>query len=342
MNAVSWWCGLAALSLAVGGALAVEPVAPAPATMQVVQYSAYGDADVLQLAERPLPQPQAGQIRLRVHAAGVNPIDWKLRAGRRGGALDGPVIPGFDVAGVVDAVGAGVDQPKVGDRIFALLDRSGGYAEYALVERGEWARIPDGVSFVEAAALPTAAYTAWRSLVPYGGLSAGQTVLVQAAPGGVGHYAVQIAHALGARVIGTGSAANEAFVRALGAEQYIDYRSQRFEAVVDEVDLVLDAVGGDTLARSYGVVRKGGTLVTIVGRADPGLIRQHGIRDGVRQPYAPGDSTPGQTLERLAGLMVKGQLRSEIQATFPLARAADAQRQSETGHARGKLVLVME
>lgn len=333
------------LALHLAAAAAVEPAppaatAPAASTYQAIQYDQYGAADVLHLVALPRKAPGPGQVRVRVHAAGVNPIDWKVRSGRFDVGRPLPAIPGYDIAGVVDAVGSGVTDVQAGDRIVALLDKSAGYAETALVERGELAKLPDAVSFIDAAALPTAGYTAWRSLVTYGGLERGQTVLVHAAPGGVGHYAVQIAHALGAKVIGTGSEANRAFVLGLGADAYVDYKTQRFEDQAKDVDLVLDAVGGDTLTRSYGVLREGGTLVSIVSGLDRKAMAARKLRNGDAQPRGRGDATVGRTLERLVALMAEGKLRSEIQATFPLARAADAQRQSETGHARGKLVLV--
>lgn len=307
--------------------------------MQAIEFAEYGPAEVLRLVELPRPQPAAGELRIRVEAAGVNPVDWKIRNGSLKHYGQGvPAIPGFDVAGVVDALGEGVSGFKPGDEVFALLPQTGAYAEYALAPVDAVARKPEQLSFAEAAAVPTAAVTAWRSLVEQGQLKAGQTVLIHGAPGGVGHYAVQIAHHLGARVIGTGSEANRAFVMGLGADVYVDYRSQRFEDFASEVDLVLDSVGGETLQRSYGVLRDGGVVVSIVQRLDPQDLAPRRLIDGSTRNSAQNNA---QRLQELARLVRVGALRSEIQASFPLAQAVAAHQRSETGHARGKLVLTM-
>jgi len=321
----------AALFTLAGSALAAEPQ-----TMKAVRYHAYGDASVLKYEDAPRPVAGAGEVLVRIQAAGVNPIDWKLRAGTfRNDPKLLPVISGYDIAGVVEAVGPDVTAFKAGDAVFGFAgDKGGAYAEYAAVKVGNLVRTPSNIDAVQAAAIPTAAVTAYRALVQQGELQPGQTVLIHAAAGGVGSYAVQIAKQRGAKVIGTASAENHAFLKSLGADVTIDYRTQKFEDVVKDVDLVLVAVGGDTVERSYGVVKKGGTIVSIASRVDPAKLEAHGLR----KPTAGGAPSP---LPEVAALVAAGKLKSEVSATYPLADARKAQEQSETGHARGKIVLTV-
>lgn len=294
----------------------------------------FGGPEVLELETVPAPEPGPGEVLLRSGGAGVNPVDWKTRT--RGGK-DLPFVLGWDVAGTVEALGEGVGGVGVGDRLFGLVrfpDEGGAYAEYVAAPADELAPVPAGLELTEAAAVPLAALTAWQALVERAGLGAGQTVLVHAAAGGVGHLAVQIAKARGATVIGTASAANAGFLRSLGVDQVIDYRSQRFEQVVAGVDVVLDTVAGETLERSYGVVREGGWVVTILGHPSGDEAADRGVRVErvLVRPH-------GEQLRELAELIERGELRPTVQEVLPLAEVRRAHEIGGEGHVRGKLVL---
>jgi len=307
--------------------------------MRAVRVHEYGGPEVLRLESIPRPTPGTGEVLVRVHAAGVNPVDWKIREGAFGRQPSSlPRTLGFDVAGVVAGVGEGVERFEVGDEVYGYLSlqRGGGYAEYVVAPEGELASKPTELDFVEAAAVPLAGLTAWQALVETAGLEEGQTVLVHAAAGGVGHFAVQIAVARGAKVIATASPQNHEFLRGLGAEQVIDYRTQRFEELVRDVDVVLDPIGGDTRTRSYGVLKPGGFLVSIVGAPPANELAEHGLRGAgiLVRPDAKG-------LTELAEMIDLGALRPEVSRSLPLEQAADAHEQSATGHTRGKIVLVV-
>jgi len=300
--------------------------------MQAARFLGIADMQVQDVAA---PTPGPGEVLVRVEAAGVNPIDWKLRSGKFGAnpkAL--PITPGYDIAGRVAEIGAGVAGFAKDDPVFALLHRQAGYAQFVTVPAADLVRTPANTDAAHAAAIPTAAQTAWQALFDEGGLERGQTVLIHGAAGGVGHFAVQLARHAGARVIGTASAGNAEFLKSIGADETIDYKTQKFEELVHDVDLVLDTVGGDTLARSYGGVRKGGTIVTIVTRLDAAKMAEHGLR-------MPAEDGPGSPLQKIAALVAEGAVKPEIGATFPLAQAQAAHEQSETGHARGKIVLTV-
>lgn len=310
-----------------------------PQTMRAVRFHGFGGPEVLVLEEVERPRPGPGEVLVAVQAASVNPIDWKIRDGSaRTLAPDLPRIPGFDVAGVVAEVGADVERLKVGEAVYGYLSlsRGGAYAEYVVAPQGELAPKPEGLDFVAAAAVPLAALTAWQALIETAGLEEGQTVLVHAAAGGVGHFAVQIAKARGAKVIATASAANHEFLRGLGADVVIDYRTQRFEEHVRDVDIVLDPLGGDTRTRSYGVLKPGGFLVSIVGAPPPAELSEHGLRGAgiLVRPDAQG-------LEQLGELIAFGALRPEVSLVLPLSEAAQAHARSQEGHTRGKIVLAV-
>jgi NADPH:quinone reductase-like Zn-dependent oxidoreductase len=309
--------------------------------MKAVRMHEYGDASRLTFEDAPVPRPAKGQILLRVRAAGVNPVDWKIRSGAFKGGLDFPlpVILGFDVAGEVERVGEGVSRFKKGDRVFAFLalSRAGGYAQFAVVDQAEAARMPDELDFARAAATPLAALTAWQCLFDKARLEKGQTVLVHAGAGGVGHFAVQLAKWKGAKVIATASSANSDFLKKLGADQVVDYKAVRFEDVVKDVDVVLDTVGEDTTNRSAAVLRKGGILVSIVGDPDPAVFAARGARavDHLVEPN-------GAQLARIADLLRTRELVPHISLQLPLSDAAKAQTQSESGRTRGKIVLTVD
>ncbi len=308
-----------------------------PATMKAVFYSRYGDSGVLQYGDLPLPKPAAAEVLIRVRAASVNPADWKRRAGAYGsGAPPGPIIPGFDVSGTVVAVGAAVTGFRINDAVYGIvaLGKSGGYAQYAVAPAGQIASKPAAIDHLHAAAVPLAALTAWQALFDAAKLQAGQTVLIHGGAGGVGHFAVQLAKAKGAHVIASASAENLPFLRELGADQVIDYRTQHFDQILRNVDVVLDTVGGDTLRRSYGIIRKGGYLVGVVDDVDAAQLAAHGIRGShiVIKPDA-------SELARISRLIGAGKVRARVSRTFVLDQAAQAQDLSESGHAQGKIVL---
>lgn len=332
-NFTAWMCAALALCLA----LPLSAVQQATPTMKAIRYHEYGKRDVLRYEDAPRPVAGAGEVLVRVHAAGVNPVDWKVREGRmKAQKPSTPQIPGYDISGVVESVGAGVEKFKVGDQVFAYLSlkRGGAYAEYAVAAESELALKPAKLDFASAAAIPLAALTAQQALFDHGQLASGQTVLIHGAAGGVGHFAVQLAKARGATVIATASAANHEFLKRLGADVVIDYKSERFEERAKDVDVVLDTVGGDTLQRSYSVLKKGGVVVSIVAQPDQAKLTELGLR-GARFLVAP----DGAQLAELAKLADEGKLVPEVSTALPLEEAAKAHELSEGGHTRGKIVL---
>lgn len=311
------------------------------ATMRAMVTTAWGGPEVMALQEVERPEPGEGEVLVRVHAAGVNPVDWKTR--RNGGLLarrgvEPPVILGWDVSGVVEGLGPGVDAFAVGDEVFGLVrfpSLGGAYAEYVSAPAAELARKPAGIDHAQAAALPLVGLTALQAFQK-AGLEGGQTVLVHAAAGGVGSVAVQIAKARGARVAGTASTANQELLVRLGVDVPIDYATQRFEELVSDVDVVLDAVGGDVRERTWGVMRPGGILVSVVGPPKEGEPEAHGVRAAAMLVRAGGEG-----MAELAELVGSGALTPVVGATHPLAEAAEAHRSLETGHASGKIVLTV-
>ncbi|MBT2442501.1 NADP-dependent oxidoreductase [Streptomyces sp. ISL-36] len=306
--------------------------------MRAITAAEWGGPEVLTETRVARPEPGPTEILVRVHAAGLNPVDWKSRAtGGFGGWGEQPVI-GWDVSGVVEAVGLGVTLYAPGDEVFGMPQfpgQAGGYAEYVTGPARHFARKPAALSHVEAAALPLAGLTAWQSLIGTAELRAGQRVLVHAAAGGVGHLAVQIAKARGAYVLGTASAAKHDFLRGLGVDEPIDYTATDFAEVVRDVDVVLDCYGGDYGTRSLAVLREGGTLVTLPS-PDAVPATERGIRTGftlVEPDYAG--------LLGLAELVEAGRLRPEVETVLPLAEAAKAHTLGESGRTRGKIVLTV-
>jgi NADPH:quinone reductase-like Zn-dependent oxidoreductase len=306
-------------------------------TMNAVRIHAFGDADRLVYESAPRPVPQAGEVLIRVRAAGVNPVDWKTREGKgvAGYMKDLPAILGWDVAGTVDALGPGVDAFRIGESVYGMIrfpNPGNAYAEYVTAPVSDIARMPVSLDYAQAAALPLAALTAWQAFTA-GGLQAGQRVLVHAAAGGVGHLAVQLAKWKGASVVGTASARNADFVRSLGAEFY-DYAAAPFEKQLSGFDLVLDAVGGDIAQRSYSVLKPGGIVVSILGGAKEEEARKHGMR-----ATSILVKTSGSELAEIASLVSRGALRPEVQAILDLPEASKAHDLVKAGHVRGKVVL---
>jgi len=307
-------------------------------TMKAVVIHEYGDPEVLKYEDVPRPEPKDDQLLIRVIAAGVNPVDAMIRSGMfdREGTHAFPIILGGDVAGVVEKVGSKITKFKAGDPVFAYvsLDNSGGYAQYALVTEREAAPKPKSLTYVEAAAVPIAGMTAWQALVDTAKLSAGQTVLIHGGSVGVGSFAIQIAKARGAKVIATASTANQEFLKQLGADVAIDYTKQKFEDVAKDVDVVLDSIGRDTLARSYGVVKKGGIIVSLVARPKQDELQKHGIRG-----TALNVESTSEQLAKIGERIDARKIKVIVSQTFPLSEAMKAQEQVATGHTRGKIVL---
>lgn len=308
------------------------------ATMKAIRLRSYGGPEVLVLEQAPRPQLGAGEALIQVRAAGVNPLDWKVRAGHVKGWLPHrfPLILGWDVSGVVEAVAPGEIAFKAGDAVYGMLDfsRDGAYAEYVAARTLNLALKPKSIDFARAAAVPLASLTAWQSLFDVGGLKPGQIVLIHGGAGGVGHFAVQFAKWKGAKVFVTASAANENFLRKLGADEVIDYRITKFEKSVHDVDVVLDTIGGDTQERSWQVLRRGGILVATLGISTPEAAGQHDVRgEGIMvHPDA------GQ-LNQIGALIDAGDLKPSVAAILPLAEVARAHELSQSGHVRGKIVL---
>jgi len=277
-------------------------------------------------------------VLVQVRAAGVNPVDWKVRSGMAKEWLKHsfPLVLGWDLSGVVASPGAGVAEFKPGDEVYGMLDlsRNGAYAEYAIAKTGEIARKPKSVDHAYAAATPLAALTAWQALFDVAGLSSGRSVLILGGSGGVGHFAVQLAKWKGAKVAATTSERNTDFVRGLGAHQVIDYGALRLEDAIQAVDVVFDTVGGDAQARAWSVLKKGGILVSSVGIASPTEAIAHGARG---EPVMV--SPDASQLSLIAALIDSGQLKPFVQTVLPLREAAKAHALSEAGHVRGKIVL---
>jgi len=300
----------------------------APDTMQGVQV---GEGGTLAVRELPVPKPGAGEVLIKVRAAGVNPVDWKA-AGTRTGQ-----VPGTDVSGVIDTLGDGVSGWKVGEQVLGFARQSGSYAEYAVIPVSSLARKPKALSFEEAAGVPIAAETAYRALHEAGGIKSGQTVLIHGAAGGVGSAAVQIARAAGARVIGTASANNLEFLKSIGADQVIDYTAHKFEDVGKNVDLVLNTANAETTSRSIAIVREGGVLVTIVGTTDAAACAAAKIR--CTRPDRTTGASNAEMLARVGELADAGKFRVHVDGVYPMADAAKAWEKSREGHTRGKLII---
>jgi NADPH:quinone reductase-like Zn-dependent oxidoreductase len=302
--------------------------------MKAVRIHEFGEPDVLKYEDIPEPQPGPGEIRIRVIAAGVNPMDWKIRRGLVG-EIPLPMTIGLDVAGVVDAPGQGEVIFQPGEEVFAKVSiGQGGYAEYAAVNVLQVARKPRSIGFIESAAIPTAGLAAWQSLFDIAGLEKGQSVLIHGAAGGVGSFAVQFARWKEAYVIGTASGQNEQFLKSIGADEVIDYKNQRFEDVVGNLDVVLDTIGGDTFERSWGVLKPGGFLVSTVAGIPEGAPEKHGIRAKTLMTRSDGGE-----LAQIAAIIDEQKIKPMVTTVLPLSEAQKAHEMSESRHTRGKIVL---
>ncbi|WP_282697329.1 NADP-dependent oxidoreductase [Streptomyces sp. CC208A] len=309
--------------------------------MRAIGQDAHGTPEVLKEVVLPRPAPGPGQILVAVRAAGVNPSDWKHRAA--GLFLNRlPLVLGWDASGVVEAVGFGVTLFEPGDEVFGMLPYPhgvGSHAEYVTGPARAFARKPAAIDHVQAGALPLAALTAHQAVVDTAAVRAGQRVLIHAAAGGVGHLAVQIAKSRGAYVIGTASAPKHDFVRSLGADEVVDYRTADFRDAVQDVDMVLDPLSGDTRTRSLDVLRPGGVLVSILPGTDPDEAAKAAAR-GVRVATLLVEADHAG-MNAVADLAASGALRAHVEAVFPLTDAAKAHALGETGRTTGKIVLTV-
>jgi alcohol dehydrogenase len=316
----------------------------------------------MEMMDLPRPEPRQGELLVRVRAASVNPVDYKIRDGGVKVMIpySFPLILGNDLAGDVEAVGPGVTKFAVGDAIYSRLDkdRIGAIAEYALVRESAAASKPAVLDYVEAASLPLVGLTAWQVLVDLANLRVGQKVLIHAGSGGVGTFAIQLAKHLGAQVTTTASTKNHALVKSLGADIAIDYKTTRFEEVVRDQDVVFDTQGGETLLRSFEAVKPGGVVVTVGGRPDAKFARAWGLslplvwilgflnrkvdrqakQKGVRFEYLFMHAS-GEQLEKISALVDQGAIKPVLDRTFPLGEAADAISYVESGKAVGKVVI---
>ncbi len=302
--------------------------------MQAIVVHQYGSPEVLKLEEVDRPNPLAGEVLVKIHYAAVVPIDWKIRNGWMQAAFPKslPYILGFYASGIVESVGPGVTEFTVGTRVFGFVN--GAYAEYGIAPVNELVKMPEGLSFEDAASIKAGADTAWKVLFTEGELEAGQTVLIHAAAGGVGQFAVQLAKWKGAHVIGTASTSNLDFVKSLGTDQVIDYTTTAFEDVVKNVDLVVDSVGGETENRSWAVLKQGGILVSLTQPPSQENAQKHGITAKFNTKFPTYSN-----LQTIAQLIADGTIKAKIDSIFPLSEAKKAQEKSEARHGRGRILL---
>src|SRR5438093_7216094 len=310
--------------------------------MKAVRIERYGNEEVVEIADVDRPKPGAGQVLVKVKAAAVNPVDWKIRDGL--GELFGlkpPLILGCEVAGTVEAVGSrgssrtGVSDFVAGDEVYGYLSaHSGGYAEYVAAPASEFVRKPKHINFDTAASMPVAALTAWQGIFDHGELASGQRILITGAPGAVGSMAVQLAKNKGAYVIGTGSGRNEEFVRELGADEFIDYKRAKFEDEVSGVDVVFDTVGGDTRERAFQTLKRGGVLVSTVNPPSAEKAKEFGVTVAMVAVMPNPDQ-----LAEINRLLESGKWKVRVATVLPLAEVKKAHQISASGHADGKIIL---
>src|SRR4029077_14753316 len=307
-------------------------------TMKAIRIHNYGGPEVLQYEDAPRPEPQAGEVLVRVHAAGVNPIDWKIREGHMKDFWPHkfPLILGWDASGTVEEVGPGVSRFKIGDEVYSVTDptRDGAYADYIVVREAELALKPKSLHHIRAAAVPLAALTAWQALFDTAQLQPAQRVLMHAGSGGVGHFAVQLAKWKGAYVFATASTKNQDLLRKLGVDKPIDYTQQRFDDVARNIDIVLDTLGGETQERSWSVLKKGGVLVSLVQPPSEEKAKELGVRAAFL-----GAQPNGAQLAEIAKIIDSGTLAPVIDRILPLSEARRAHQLSQSGHTHGKIVL---
>lgn len=303
--------------------------------MKAVVINEYGSNEVVQFADVDTPEPKSGELLVKVYAAGVNPVDWKIRSGagqRLGMTL--PIHLGGELVGTVEKRGAGVEGFDLGDAVFGMV-HTGAFSEYTVVPAADMVRKPSNLNFIQAAALPLAGSTAWQALFDEARLVAGQRLLITNSSGGVGSLAVQFAKSKGAHVTAVASTRNEEFVRSLGADDFIDYTVQPFEQIAHDIDVVFDTVGGETFQRAFQTLRKGGFMVTVVAFPNGEAERYDvGVKRSFTRPSAP-------NLMAIKDLVEAGKVTPHIEAVLPFAEIKQALALSEGGRARGKIVLTI-
>ncbi|MVA71862.1 zinc-binding dehydrogenase [Agrobacterium vitis] len=301
--------------------------------MKAIIINEYGDNSVLRYAEVKCPEPKAGEVLVKVHAAGVNPVDWKIRSGagqRMGMTL--PIHLGGEIAGIVEKLGPGVTEFNRGDGVYGVI-KQGGFAQYAIANTTDVARKPSTLDFIETAATPLGALTAWQAMFDVAKVSTGQHVFITNSSGGVGSLAVQLAKARGAHVTAMASARNEEYVRNLGADEFVDYTRQPFEDIVRDMDVVFDTVGGETFKRAFTTLRQDGFLVTAIAFPSD-EDKQHGV--GVARVQCVPNS---QQLTQIRELIEAGKVKPYVATVLPFESVKEALELSEDGHTRGKIVL---
>jgi len=308
--------------------------------MKAVRIERYGNEEVMALGEVERPTPADKELLVKVRAAAVNPVDWKIRDGL--GELFGlkpPLILGCEIAGTVEAVGgpsrAGASDFAPGDDVYGYLGaHSGGYAEYVAAPASEFVRKPKQIDFDTAASVPVAALTAWQGIFDHGELASGQRILITGASGAVGSMAVQLAKNKGAYVIGTGSGRNKEFVRQLGADEFIDYKNAKFEDKVSGLDVVFDTVGGDTQERAFQTLKRAGVLVSTVSPPSAEKAKEFGVTVAMVMMMAKSDQ-----LAEINRLVESGKLKARVATVLPLTQVKKAHQLSSSGHADGKIIL---
>jgi NADPH:quinone reductase-like Zn-dependent oxidoreductase len=306
------------------------------ATIKAMCIHSFGGPELIHCEDVLPPEAHEGEALVRVHAAGVNPYDWKLCAGEFG-PLPMPLIPGSDISGVVEALGEGVTEFYVGQPVFGRSSFSGGFAELAAVPVSGLAPKPPGLSDMEAAATPLAALTAWQALFDIANLRRDQRILINGGAGGVGSFAIQLAQRAGATVIATASAGNIPFLRLLGADQAIDYNVMQFDRAVRHVDVVLDLIGGLTQERSLPLVKPGGFLISTVTQPQIDQAMDRGVI-----ALKMRTRSNGAQLGQIADLIAHGSLKVFVDKVFHLSEVGEALRLSRQGHSRGKIVVTID
>lgn len=301
--------------------------------MKTVVINEYGNNDVVQIKTVDLPEPEAGEVLVKVHAAGINPVDWKIRGGagqRMGMTL--PIHLGGEITGTVEKLGDDDSGFQVGDAVYGII-KTGGFSEYAIAKAGDIARKPANLDFIHAAAVPLGALTAWQAMFSLAKVASGQRLFITNASGGVGSLAVQLAKAKGVYVTAMASGRNEDYVRSLGADEFIDYTKRPFEQVAHDMDVVFDTVGGDTFARAFHVLKKGGFLVTAVA-----FPKDEAAQYGVHVERVQCKPDAGQ-LTSIRELVEAGKVQANVAMVVRLDQIKQALDLSEAGHTRGKIVL---
>jgi NADPH:quinone reductase-like Zn-dependent oxidoreductase len=353
-------------ALLVGGASLA--MAATPAEQHAIVQTGNGGPEVLNYQTVPVLQPGENQVLIRTYAAAVNPVDWKMRLGMRrpppagapgapagapaaggppGGAAPAQSIPGLDVAGVIEQVGPGVANVKVGDKVFSMIGRgpvnglNGAYAQFVIAPAANVVAKPANFTFEQAAGIGTAGMTGERTILQTK-LGKGQRVLITGVAGGVGSATAQIALALGAHVVGTASPRHAAFLKSIGVSDVVDYTDGRWEDKIKDIDVVIDTVGGDTTDRALSTLKKGGTLASIAGSASADKCAALGVVCLGGGPPGPGGPSEGEMLAAVAKLAAEGKFKIHVDLTYPLEQAAEAQEYNRAGHSEGKDILIVD